>query len=79
LPAAFDELTISRGIMVVEGDYVACQTTITGIFVRKSTSGRARVIWAPSRRILARSSLGVAYWLLISDPLPRNAITRSNN
>jgi hypothetical protein len=30
LRAAFDDLTISRGVMVVEGDYIACQTTITG-------------------------------------------------
>ena len=37
LRAAFDDLTISRGIMVVEGDYVACQTTITGTFVRDFT------------------------------------------
>jgi predicted ester cyclase len=37
LRAAFDDLTISRGIMVVEGDYVACQTTITGTFVREFT------------------------------------------
>jgi predicted ester cyclase len=26
-----------RGIVVVEGDYVACQTTISGIFVREFT------------------------------------------
>jgi hypothetical protein len=37
LRAAFDDLTISRGIMVVEGDYVSCQTTITGTFVREFT------------------------------------------
>jgi predicted ester cyclase len=37
LRAAFDDLTISRGIMVVEGDYIACQTTITGTFVREFT------------------------------------------
>src|SRR4051812_16921572 len=37
LRAAFDDLTISRGIMLVEGDYVACQTTITGTFVREFT------------------------------------------
>jgi predicted ester cyclase len=37
LRAAFDHLAISRGIMVVEGDYVACQTTITGTFVREFT------------------------------------------
>jgi predicted ester cyclase len=37
LRAAFDDLTISRGIIVVEGDYVSCQTTITGTFVRDFT------------------------------------------
>jgi predicted ester cyclase len=37
LRAAFDDLTISREIIVVEGDYVACQTTITGTFVREFT------------------------------------------
>ena len=37
LRAGFDDLTISRGIMVAEGDYVACQTTITGTFVREFT------------------------------------------
>jgi predicted ester cyclase len=37
LRAAFDDLTIRRGIMVVEGDYVACQTTITGTFAREFT------------------------------------------
>jgi SnoaL-like domain len=30
LRAAFDDLTISRGIMIVEGDYVACQTPSPG-------------------------------------------------
>ena len=35
--AAFDDLTISRGVIVVEGDYVACQTTIAGTFVREFT------------------------------------------
>ena len=37
LRAAFDDLTISRGIMIVEGGHVACQTTIEGIFVREFT------------------------------------------
>jgi predicted ester cyclase len=37
LRAAFDDLTISRGIVVVEGGYAACQTTITGSFVREFT------------------------------------------
>jgi len=37
LRAAFDDLTIRRGIIVAEGDYVACQTTIAGTFVREFT------------------------------------------
>jgi predicted ester cyclase len=37
LRAAFDDLTIGRGIIVAEGDYVACQTTIAGTFVREFT------------------------------------------
>lgn len=37
LRAAFDDLTIKRGIIVVEGNYVACQTTIAGTFVRVFT------------------------------------------
>jgi predicted ester cyclase len=37
LRAAFDDRTIKRGIVVVEGNYVACQTTISGTFVREFT------------------------------------------
>jgi predicted ester cyclase len=37
LRAAFDDRVIKRGIVVVEGDYVACQTTITGTFARDFT------------------------------------------
>ena len=37
LRAAFDDLTISRGIIVAEGDYIACQTTIAGTFAREFT------------------------------------------
>ena len=35
--AAFDDKTIKRGIIMVEGNYVACQTTIGGTFVREFT------------------------------------------
>jgi predicted ester cyclase len=35
--SAATALTISRGIMVVEGDYAACQTTIPGTFAREFT------------------------------------------
>jgi predicted ester cyclase len=37
LRAAFDDLTIKRGIVVVEDNYVACQTTIAGTFAREFT------------------------------------------
>lgn len=37
LRAAFDDLTITRGIVIVEGNHVACQTTIAGIFAREFT------------------------------------------
>ena len=37
LRAAFDDLTIKRGIIVVEGNYVACQTKIAGTFLREFT------------------------------------------
>ena len=52
LRAAFDDLTISRGIMLVEGDYVACQTAITGTFVREFTYspvGPPYPQWPPGR------------------------------
>jgi predicted ester cyclase len=33
--ASFDQRSIRRGIVVVEGEYVACQTWIEGMFVRE--------------------------------------------
>jgi hypothetical protein len=46
--AAFDDRSIRRGIVVAEGDYVACQTWIEGTFVREFTvtSGLAKTEWA---------------------------------
>jgi predicted ester cyclase len=35
--AAFDDRSIRRGIVVAEGDYMACQTWIEGAFVREFT------------------------------------------
>jgi predicted ester cyclase len=37
LRAAFDDLAIERGIVIVEDNYVACQTSIAGTFVREFT------------------------------------------
>lgn len=34
---AFDHRSIPRGIIIVEGDYVACQTWIEGRFAREFT------------------------------------------
>lgn len=38
---AFDDRTIRRGIIVIEGDYIACQTWIEGTFVRPFTQSPA--------------------------------------
>ncbi len=51
--AAFDDRSIRRGIIVVEGNYIACQTWIEGMFVRDFTQVPAgplrpngqRVVW----------------------------------
>ena len=51
--AAFDDRTITRGIIVVEGSTMACQTWIEGTFVREFTQSPAgplpptgaRVVW----------------------------------
>lgn len=51
--AAFDDRSIRRGIIVAEGDYIACQTWIEGTFVREFTQSPAgslppngqRVVW----------------------------------
>jgi hypothetical protein len=50
---AFDDRTIRRGIVVAEGDLIACQTWIEGTFVRPFTHSPvgtvepngARVVW----------------------------------
>ena len=52
LRAAFDDRTISRGIIVVEGDYIACQTTITGTFVREFTRSPVGPLSPNGRRVV---------------------------
>ncbi|MFL5866802.1 MAG: ester cyclase [Thermoleophilaceae bacterium] len=52
LRAAFDDLTIRRGVMIVEGDYIACQTTITGTFVREFTRSPIGSIAPNGRRVV---------------------------
>jgi predicted ester cyclase len=41
LRAAFDDRTIRRGIIVAEGEYIACQTWIEGTFVHPFTQSPA--------------------------------------
>jgi predicted ester cyclase len=52
LRAAFDDLTIGRGIIVVEGDYVACQTTIAGTFVREFTHSPVGLLRPNGKRVV---------------------------
>ncbi len=41
LRAAFDDRTIRRGIIIAEGQYIACQTWIEGTFARPFTQSPA--------------------------------------
>jgi predicted ester cyclase len=52
LRAAFDDRSISRGIIVVEGEYIACQTTITGTFVREFTRSPVGPLSPNGRRVV---------------------------
>ena len=52
LRAAFDDLTIRRGVLVVEGDYIACQTTIEGTFVREFTHSPLGPLPPNGRRVV---------------------------
>jgi predicted ester cyclase len=52
LRAAFDDLTIKRGIIVAEGDYVACQTTMSGTFAREFTRSPVGPLPPNGRRIV---------------------------
>ena len=52
LRAAFDNLTITRGIIVVEGDHLACQTTIAGTSVREFTHSPAGPLPPTGNRVV---------------------------
>jgi predicted ester cyclase len=49
---AFEDRSIRRGIVVVEGDTIACQTWIEGTFVREFTQSPAGPIPPNGRRIV---------------------------
>ncbi|WP_222870121.1 ester cyclase [Actinomadura decatromicini] len=50
--AAFDDRTIRRGIVVAEGDHLACQTWIEGTFVREFTHSPAGPLPPNGRRVV---------------------------
>jgi SnoaL-like protein len=50
--AAFDDRTIRRGIIIAEGEYIACQTRIEGRFVRPFTQSPAGRIEPTGARVV---------------------------
>jgi predicted ester cyclase len=50
--AAFDDRLIRRGIMVAEGNYIACQTWIEGTFVREFTQSPAGPVAPNGQRVV---------------------------
>ncbi len=50
--AAFDDRSIRRGIVVAEGDHLACQTWIEGTFVREFTQSPVGPLPPNGRRIV---------------------------
>lgn len=50
--AAFDDRSIRRGIIVAEGDYIACQTWIEGRFVREFARTPAGVLPPNGQRVV---------------------------
>ena len=52
LRAAFDDRSIRRGIIVVEGLYMACQTWIEGRFVREFTHSPVGLLAANGQKVI---------------------------
>jgi predicted ester cyclase len=50
--AAFDNRSIRRGIVLSEGDYIACQTWIEGTFVRELTQSPAGALLPNGQRVV---------------------------
>jgi hypothetical protein len=50
--AAFDDRTIRRGIIIAEGEYIACQTWIEGTFVRTFTQSPAGPVEPTGARVV---------------------------
>lgn len=52
LRAAFDDRSIRRGIIVAEGDHIACQTWIEGTFVRTFTQSPVGPVEPTGKRVV---------------------------
>ena len=52
LRAAFDDLTMTRDHIVVDGNFVACQTSIAGRFVREFTQSPVGVLPPTGDRVV---------------------------
>jgi hypothetical protein len=50
--AAFEDRSIRRGIIVADGEFVACQTWIEGTFVREFTQSPAGALPPNGKRIV---------------------------
>jgi hypothetical protein len=50
--AAFDDRSIRRGVIIVEGKYLACQTWIEGRFVREFTMSPADLLAPNGERVI---------------------------
>lgn len=50
--AAFDDRSIRRGLMIAEGDHVACQTWIEGRFAREFTMSPVGVLPPNGQRVV---------------------------
>jgi predicted ester cyclase len=52
LRAAFDDRSIRRGIVIVEGNTIACQTWIEGTFVREFTQSPVGPLQPNGRKVI---------------------------
>jgi predicted ester cyclase len=50
--AGFDDRSIRRGIIIVEGSYIACQTWIEGRFVREFANSPASALAPNGQRVV---------------------------
>jgi predicted ester cyclase len=50
--AAFEDRSIRRGIIVADGNFIACQTWIEGTFIREFTQSPAGALPANGKRVV---------------------------